>query len=86
MLQCKLETRGLCYADCRLREHRSQYAAFFIEFATVTQHSDGMKQYLCPNIIPFITHPAYERLYHTRGGRGVLPYITYTGMCRPKGS
>ena len=20
------------------------------------------------------------------GGRGVLPYITYTGMCRPKGS
>ena len=21
-----------------------------------------------------------------RGGGGVLPYITYTGMCRPKGS
>ena len=40
MLQCKLETRGLCYADCRLQEHRSQYAAFRIEFATVTQHGD----------------------------------------------
>ena len=40
MLQCKLETWGLCYADCRLREHGSQYAAFFIEFATVIQHGD----------------------------------------------
>ena len=26
------------------------------------------------------------RIWNTRGAGGVLPYITYTGMCRPTGS
>ena len=69
MLQCKLETWELCYADCRLQEHRSQYAAIFTEFATVTQHSDRGWNSTCILISsPSLPcDPAYERLYHTTG-------------------
>ena len=28
----------------------------------------------------------FNYLIYTRPGGGVLPYITYTGMCRPTGS
>ena len=44
-----------------------------MKFAKVTQHASlwqGMKQVLCTsqiNIIPFITHPGHEKLYHTTG-------------------
>ena len=37
-------------------------------------------------IIVSLHNGTAERRGRPRGGRGVLPYITYTGMCRPTGS
>ena len=41
----------------------------FIEFTTVTQHGDRGRNRTCVpiDINPSITHPAFERLYHTTG-------------------
>ena len=67
MLQCKLETWGLCYADCRLREHRSQYAVFFIEFATGTQHGERGWKSTCV-LISSPSLPTQPTLYDQQCG------------------
>ena len=66
MLQCKLETWGLCRLYVKRTQESIHCILYWIRHRDSTRWQ-RMKLYLRPDIISFITHPAYERLYHTTG-------------------
>ena len=61
----------------------------FLYFDSHKMHLLGLRAFLQTQMIEFLTFSntsASKSSLFYPGGGGVLPYITYTGMCRPTGS